>query len=159
MKPFLVQNCATFVRAMSSASVTDWRSVIFSVGPGTKAERMERTKCVKMSPSAMLPSTNVGKCYHLQGLASLAQTGNGQHGRWLKKGWVVIWKDFSSTIDLDIKRGRFSPAKEARGAPDSRSGHVSSNNCCPLLQLLLTLKRLFFIFFSRKTITGWIHKI
>ena len=101
---------------------------------------MERAKCVKM----------LQKCYHLQGLASLAQTGNGQHGRWQKKGWVVIWKDFSSKIDLDTKRGKFSPAKEARGAPDSRSGHASSNNCCPLLQLLLTLKRLFFIFLGRQ---------
>ena len=30
--------------------------------------------------------------YHLQGWASLAQTGNGQHAKWLKRGWVAIWR-------------------------------------------------------------------
>ena len=126
----------TFVRAMSSASVTDWRSVIFSVGPGNKIRRRlyqePRNEIIphdwlKKIAFSFSSSKSTRIVYHLQGWVSLAQTESGQHAQWLRSGWVVIWKKvWVCHINFSGLNLSILPAQKAGGAPDSSSGHASA---------------------------------
>ena len=121
---------------MSSASVTDWRSVIFSVGPGNKIRRRlyqePRNEIIphdwlKKIAFSFSSSKSTRIVYHLQGWVSLAQTESGQHAQWLRSGWVVIWKKvWVCHINFSGLNLSILPAQKAGGAPDSSSGHASA---------------------------------